>query len=199
MECASHLENFHHLFSHKIYCRAETYYNAGMVQNISQTAPDLWHARVMGSNQYYDVDVRIHRSRIASAACTCPYGQQHTYCKHVGAVLFAIEAQNETADDFAFPHDASSEVARYWNSQFCGDFQRNAAKRQLTIEDWKAVRHILEVTYALPDIEPYLKQTFERQWLNGGRISPKRICKCACTRWLPRNCMIKSRNCRRDG
>ena len=173
MERAPQLEDFYHLFSHKIYCRAKTYYDAGTVQDISQETPNLWHARVLGSNQYYDVNVRIHRSRVTSAACTCPYGQQHTYCKHVGATLFTIKAQNEAVEDSKFPHDASSAVARYWNSQFCGEFKHNAAKRELPIEDWKAIKHILEVAYDLPDIESGLEQIFDRHWLNSEKISPK--------------------------
>nr|WP_304321511.1 hypothetical protein [Bifidobacterium catenulatum] len=73
-----HPKDFRSLFDGKIYQRAQAYYDAGMVQHVSQVAPSLWHAQVMGSDAHYDVDIRIRHSRIVSAACTCPYGQKHT-------------------------------------------------------------------------------------------------------------------------
>lgn len=87
-------KDFRSLFDGKIYQRAQAYYDASMVQHVSQVAPSLWHAQVMGSDAHYDVDIRIRHSRIVSAACTCPYGQKHTYCKHVGAALLALDARN---------------------------------------------------------------------------------------------------------
>lgn len=116
-------KDFRSLFSSKIHQRAQAYYDAGMVQHVSQVAPSLWHAQVMGANAHYDVDIRIRHSRIVSAACTCHYGQKHTYCKHVGAALLALDARNRQSQQAGngndeFPQDTSSLAGAYWNGQF---------------------------------------------------------------------------------
>ena len=126
----------------------------------------------MGSNGFYDVDIRIRHGHVVSAACTCPYGQKHTYCKHVGAVLFALDAQNRQAQQAGngndeFPQDASSMAGAYWNSQFPGRLlfkdRRGDPDARFTDEDWQAVRRILETACGLPDIEPYLKYLNHQQ------------------------------------
>lgn len=167
-----HPEDFHSLFNGKIYQRAQAYYDAGMVRRVSQSVAGLWHAQVMGSNGFYDVDIRIRHGHVVSAACTCPYGQKHTYCKHVGAVLFALDAQDRQSQQAGngndeFPQDASSMAGAYWNSQFPGRLLfkdgRGDPDARLTDEDWQAVRRILETACGLPDIESYLEYLDRQQ------------------------------------
>ena len=120
----------------------------------------------MGSNAHYDVDIRICHSRIVSAACTCSYGQKHTYCKHVGAALLALDARNRQSQQAGngndeFPQDASSLAGTYWNGQFPERLlfkdRRGDPDERFTDEDWKAIRRILETACGLPDIDPYLE------------------------------------------
>lgn len=161
-----HPEDFHSLFNGKIYQRAQAYYDAGTVRRVSQSIAGLWHAQVMGSNGFYDVDIRIRHGHVVSAACTCPYGQKHTYCKHVGAVLFALDAQNRQAEDKDSEY-ASSAASAYWNGQFPGRLLfkdgRGDPDARLTDEDWQAVRRILETACGLPDIETYLEYLDRQQ------------------------------------
>ncbi len=134
------------------------YRDAGMVTDIRQSTDDtdLWHAQVAGSLGFYDVDIRIHGSAVMSAACTCPYGQKHSYCKHVGAVLLTIaDRQDERQTDAALPNDASEAVRWYWNDQFPGANGWKAVD-VLDEQDWKAVRRVLENALGLPDSQLHL-------------------------------------------
>ena len=110
------LKDFSSLFDERILERSRGYRDAGMVTSVAQSADDgdLWHARVAGTLGFYDVDIRIHRGMVISAACTCPYGQKHSYCKHVGAVLLTIadrqgECDRRSSGD-TLPDDASKAV-----------------------------------------------------------------------------------------
>ena len=88
------LENFEQLFDSTILARARGYFNAGRVSSIDHNEP-LLHATVDGTN-LYDVDIRVKGDVIASVACTCPY-EKSPYCKHVGAVLYAIREEEKNA------------------------------------------------------------------------------------------------------
>ena len=82
------IANFEDVLDSAILQRAKGYYNAGRVSDISYTTPALLHATVDGST-LYDVDIRVKGDRVVSTACTCPYNWS-PYCKHIGAVLYAI-------------------------------------------------------------------------------------------------------------
>lgn len=82
--------------------RASDYWESGRVNDIREITPQLFHARIAGNDSdFYDVDIRLNHSgdgtsddpiRVQSAACTCPY-QQTMYCKHIGAMLYALRRQ----------------------------------------------------------------------------------------------------------
>ena len=99
------LHDFSDLFEERIYRRAQEYHDAGRVGRIVQVAPGLWHAKVAGSTDPYDVDVSIRQGQVVSASCTCPYARRHTYCKHVGALLLSLAAQEDapSAPRWAIP------------------------------------------------------------------------------------------------
>lgn len=155
------LDDAYALFEHRIWERALAYYDAGRAGRLTQIAPNLWHARVDGSF-VYDVDIRLRHGRLVSAACTCPYAQQHAYCKHVGAVLLALNDMDESnvggeedADgdggECIFPRDASKAVAAYWRTELRFSKRKQGAG-VLGDDDWRAVRRILELLYGMPDI-----------------------------------------------
>lgn len=152
------LQDFSSLFDQRILDRAYGYRDAGMVTDIRQSTDDtdLWHAQVAGSLGFYDVDIRIHGGAVMSAACTCPYGQKHSYCKHVGAVLLTIaDQQDGRLTDAALPNDASEAIRWYWNDQFPGANGWKAVDA-LDEQDWKAVRRVLETALGLPDSQLHL-------------------------------------------
>lgn len=136
--------DFSDLFYRNIMERARMYYDNGYVLSVTQTEPGFWHASVQGET-VYRVDIRIRHGRVISAACTCPYAQRVTYCKHVGAVLLSLRhewTQNHnvadeehSADDF--PHRASFEIRTSEPRLFPGVCLCDN-------KEWKMVRHLLE-------------------------------------------------------
>lgn len=150
------MQNFAQLFEERIWERAVRYYRDGNVLEFDEIASELWHGVIAGTEDY-DVDVRIHAGRVLSAACSCPYAQEHTYCKHVGALLLAIAHRiNEQRGAKNRPSptlQASHAVDWYWN-ELIGASAR--AQRPLETEDWQAIRHILEHLYGFPDLQSYI-------------------------------------------
>lgn len=131
------------VFPEKIYNRGVAYYEAGAVSEPRNVAPDLWHATVRGTIDY-EVDVRIHHGRIIAAACTCPYAQNHTYCKHVCALTLAVERLNRDNERgrSQYPDDASRAVDALAKS-----FSGASPSRVLSDDDWQAIRHVLEALF----------------------------------------------------
>lgn len=143
------LQDFHSLFEQRIYERGEAYFDSGRVGPVEQLAPGLWHAVVRGTDDY-QVDVRLRNGAVISAACSCPYGQRSTYCKHVAALLLAMRAKLEgrerPGDKTGFPNDASNAVDWYVMNEFPNH-------RRLGDNEWRAIRHILQRLYAFPDLD----------------------------------------------
>lgn len=136
--------DFSDLFHKSIMKRAHMYYDNGYVLSATQTESGFWHAFVQGET-VYQVDIRIRHGKVISAACTCPFAQHVTYCKHAGAVLLSLQhewAHNHNAADKehstdGFPHRASFEVDTSGPRLFpnVGNYDN---------EEWKMVRHLLE-------------------------------------------------------
>lgn len=150
-------QDYANLFEKRIFNRAVQYYRDGNVLEFDEITPDLWHGVIAGTEDY-DVDVRIHAGRVLSAACSCPYAQEHTYCKHVGALIIAIEHRINTeqgAENLVSPAlRASNAVFWYW-SELIGTSA--LTQRELSTDDWQAIRHILEHLYGFPDLQPYIE------------------------------------------
>lgn len=70
--------------------RGEAYYHEGRVTNLTEEAPGKYSATVEGSEEY-EVFVSLED---AEYDCNCPYWNA-PYCKHVAAVLLAIEAMQQ--------------------------------------------------------------------------------------------------------
>ncbi|MBT1166273.1 SWIM zinc finger family protein [Bifidobacterium simiarum] len=111
------LTEFERMFNDapQILGRALDYWRDGRVSDLEEIAPSLFHARVLGSEgSGYDVDIRLDAGaeagdssarepktgsagrHVMSTACTCPY-LRTPYCKHVGAVLYALRERFEEA------------------------------------------------------------------------------------------------------
>lgn len=132
-----HLDGFYELFDPKVYDRGHAYYDAGKVDYPVEISEGLWHAVVRGSEDY-QVDVRLRHGKVVSAACTCPYGQRVTYCKHVAGVLISLDESRRREDSpDSFPREASFCVDWYLMKEF-------PARRKLKELDWRTVRILLE-------------------------------------------------------
>lgn len=147
---------YHGLFKPYIYERGRAYFDAGKVDVPEPIAKNLWHAVVRG-NDDYQVDVRLQRGRVVSAACSCPYARRSAYCKHVAATLIAMaerlqrQRDREQGIEPEFPRDASNMVRWYIGCQF-------SFSARLSDDDWRAIKRILETLYGFPDLETIFRK-----------------------------------------
>ena len=79
----------------KINSRGLKYFQSDAVRDLEQITSTKWSACVEGS-ETYSVDVIINKNKIIDWSCDCPY-DWGPMCKHVAAVLYAIQKQSETA------------------------------------------------------------------------------------------------------
>ena len=81
------------LFQEHILARGEAYYFDGAVLELHKTEHG-YHAVVEGTEDY-EVDIEMKGGRVCEMYCSCPYAEDGNNCKHMAAVLFEIEEQNE--------------------------------------------------------------------------------------------------------
>lgn len=75
----------------KLYTRGLDYFKQGHVKELTEDAPNRWHALVAGTTDY-DVAVNLKKDgNLSSTFCTCPF-ESDSLCKHEVAVCLAIEA-----------------------------------------------------------------------------------------------------------
>ena len=85
------------LFSAVVLLRGLNYYEEGAVKEL-ETTKDGFRAVVEGSYDY-DVEIEIANGKIGDMQCSCPYAEDGNYCKHMAAVLFAIEEQGDKGSE----------------------------------------------------------------------------------------------------
>ncbi|MCC7209164.1 MAG: SWIM zinc finger family protein [Anaerolineae bacterium] len=86
------LQNFKEMIPAAILARGLSYYNGGQVVSLDHPDDQTWLALVEGS-ETYDVEiVDTGEDGLLECSCTCPY-EYGEHCKHVVAVLYAIEAE----------------------------------------------------------------------------------------------------------
>ena len=94
-------------FSEVILERGECYWLLGKVFDVHETDHG-WKARVHGSRNY-QVEILGSEDEVSEMYCTCPYAQDHTLCKHMAAVLFGLQAEDDT-DETAEPEESMEEI-----------------------------------------------------------------------------------------
>ncbi len=95
------------LFSQTILIRGLDYFRRKKVVRLTQ-AGENYSASVLGS-RLYTVHIEGKDGALASAGCDCPHCRSGYYCKHIAAVLFAIdeyEQTHETAEVKPNPFEA---------------------------------------------------------------------------------------------
>lgn len=88
------------LFENQIVERGFDYYKNDLVHELYKI-PGGYHAFVEGTKTY-DITIYLDDTEVGGMSCTCPYFCQHDVCKHLAAVLFAIEEKEgrlETVDN----------------------------------------------------------------------------------------------------
>ena len=87
--------NWGTIFGKTILDRGRAYYDAGKVKNL-RYENGSYQAMVRGSLPYR-VEIRVEGNTIRSMSCTCSYAEDGHRCKHMAAVLIAIERQRAQA------------------------------------------------------------------------------------------------------
>lgn len=98
------------LFQEHILDRGESYYFDGAVLELHKTEHG-YHAVVEGTEDY-EVDIEMEGGQVCEMYCSCPYAEDGNNCKHMAAVLFEIEEQNEEdiLTEETCPDDQEQEV-----------------------------------------------------------------------------------------
>lgn len=85
-----------HLFPVRILNRGKSYFYSGQVYDLEKKEHTLT-AKVDGYDTYYvTIQLNEDEQSILHADCSCPYAEDHSYCKHEAAVLFAYDDQLRT-------------------------------------------------------------------------------------------------------
>lgn len=87
-------------FTSLILMRGKKYFEEGHVQRIQQCG-DTYIAAVTGTEEY-EVEITVSEDGIEEMICTCPYTQRDN-CKHMAAVLFALESGNVAVEELPPP------------------------------------------------------------------------------------------------
>lgn len=86
--------NWKRKFSKVILERGKYYYSRNYVQGLAYK--DLvYTARVVGTYAYH-VEIKIRQDDIVYMSCSCPHAAKGYYCKHMAAVMFAIEEKGDS-------------------------------------------------------------------------------------------------------
>ena len=83
-------------FAPLILMRGKKYFESGNVRRI-QCCGNTYFAEVAGAEDY-EVEITIGEDGIEDMDCTCPYAQGDD-CKHMAAVLFALESGNASVEE----------------------------------------------------------------------------------------------------
>lgn len=83
------MKTWQEYFLPRILERGWNYYKDGAVQSLT-TTPTGYRATVSGTEDY-EVEIELEGDEIAEMYCDCPYADDGNYCKHMAAVLYAVE------------------------------------------------------------------------------------------------------------
>ena len=127
------------------------HYESGAVSDLKTTECG-YEAVVLGSREYH-VEIELNDGEISGMYCDCPYADDGSFCKHMAAVLFEIEDQEEDETE-----DEREPSGTYSISQAVGALPE-AFLRKLVIE------------LAQRDEEYYSKEKAMKEHTKDGNIS----------------------------
>lgn len=97
--------------------RGRQYYKRGLVRSLLQNGSD-YSAKVIGS-VVYSVNVQLTNGKSPKMSCDCPYASEGKRCKHMAAVLYAIDSGYVTGQETRvkqkkqiFPFKKSGELSQ---------------------------------------------------------------------------------------
>ncbi len=85
--------NWKNKFRDLILERGQSYYKHNRVYGLSYNN-NVYKARVLGKSAY-DVEIKMREDDIIYMKCSCPYAASGQYCKHMAAVMYAVDEKGE--------------------------------------------------------------------------------------------------------
>lgn len=140
------MSNWKDLFQEHILARGEAYYFEGAVLELHKTEHG-YHAVVEGTEDY-EVDIEMEGGRVCEMYCSCPYAENGNNCKHMAAVLFEIEEQNEEEilAEGTCPDDQEKEVEEI--IERISEEELRSFVKEIAAQD-SEIRNILMTRYAV--------------------------------------------------
>ena len=96
-------------FAPIIWQRGQKYYEDGFVSKVSQDGNTI--TAMVSGNAVYKVTIRFLNGEPEAMDCTCPFADGGAHCKHMAAVLCAIDA-----GEFTFTEEPTIDPIAYWHS-----------------------------------------------------------------------------------
>ena len=88
------MNNWRDLFQDHILARGEMYYYDGAVLELHKT--EHGYQAIVEGTEDYEVEIEIEEGEVCEMYCSCPYAEDGSHCKHMAAVLYEIEEQDES-------------------------------------------------------------------------------------------------------
>ena len=85
--------------------RGNRYYKENRIQNF-RYEDEEYRARIIGSASY-NVEIKIKNDDLVFARCSCPHAAKGNYCKHMAALMYAIDDKGEEAKRQALERNAT--------------------------------------------------------------------------------------------
>lgn len=83
-------------FTDVILERGKDYYDQGAVKSLVHSS--LGYAASVQGTELYDVEIRLEDHEVVDMYCSCPHAESGYNCKHMAAVLYALENNSSLAD-----------------------------------------------------------------------------------------------------
>ena len=133
-------EGWENHFASRILQRGEEYADDGCVEDLHVSDTEIT-ARVMGTHRY-DVEIDLKDGRPVAMHCTCPYAADGNNCKHMAAVLYTLQEDEEFEEEGeAVSVDDNESIAdvhallQQQNKNTLADFLESLAGRDLNIKN----------------------------------------------------------------
>lgn len=140
------MKNWESKFAPHILRRGLDYFEEGAVHELTQTA-DGYEATVEG-NEYYRVEIAISDQKLMAMSCDCPYAEDGKNCKHMAAVLYAIEKHSDASYTLHDPTIANSSIPALEKMiQELSEAELRAFLSEYAIKD-ESIRNALVARYA---------------------------------------------------
>lgn len=73
--------------------RGWKYAKSGAVTDLKKKGEQI--SAIVRGTEYYRVDLIYSNSKLSEGYCTCPYASDGSWCKHMAAVLYAVDYEND--------------------------------------------------------------------------------------------------------